>query len=215
MGYHSNLNTTQLAHPLPIPDVTCETLLEGAFIDQAVDTLASNCLYSSRVHNFRVGDFVMVDHEKKTCYFFHVTLLNLKDHPVRLSLLEDAMNGLKIVEKGYKFHLIFVIDVAIRFPTGSKFTFAEEVENVSKKEAVKMETTVQQMKKSQKWDKFINHFETTVVRARLSLDVCTELPKTKIGTLQDLMTKSQLQELAKRYHLSTSGESLRFVINSD
>jgi hypothetical protein len=215
VGYDSRLNSKQLANPLPLPVVKCETLLEGAFIDQAVDTLASNCLYSSRVHNFRVGDFVMVDHEKKTCYFFQVTLLDLKDHPVKVSVLEDVMNRLKIVEKGYTFHLIFVIDKAIRFPTGSKFTISEVVKNEPKEESVKA-TTLHNLKNGQKWEHFRDHVETTVVRAHLSLNILTGLPKEKSGPFhfQDSMKKSQLQELAEEYGLSTIGECLRFAINS-
>ncbi len=59
------------------------------------------------------------------------------------------MNRLKIVEKDYKFHIIFVIDKVIRFPTGSKFIITEKVEGESKKE-IKIETTLQNLKNDNK-----------------------------------------------------------------
>jgi hypothetical protein len=83
-----------------------------------VDTLSSGYVYKSRVH-FNLGDMVMVDHNTKTCFIFFVRLTNLKNHPVKVSLLTKVMNHLKIREKNYTLQLVFVTDTAVHRQSGS------------------------------------------------------------------------------------------------
>ncbi len=170
VGYQQYLNTSQLAQPIDFTGVKGLTLLEEEFINQPVDTLTPNRLYHSRAHNFRLGDFVVVDHEKKICYYLQVTLVDLKDHPVKLSVLEKVINRLKIIEKGYKLSLIFVLDRVNRFPTGSKFIIPK---GQSKDE---VETTLQQLKSDElkcakRWKDLAKYIETIVVRGSLSNSV--------------------------------------------
>jgi hypothetical protein len=55
-------------------------ILRGALPKISVSWLEENVLYSSKAHNFRLGDFFYVDRAKKTIYFIEVTLKSLCNH---------------------------------------------------------------------------------------------------------------------------------------
>jgi hypothetical protein len=165
---------------VPIPPVKMTSTVHEAFLAVPVDELKEGSLYQSRVHNFRLGDMVLVDHNTKTCFFFQVTLKDLPDHPVKLSVLETVMNRLKIREKNYTLHLVFVTDFSLKHPHGSKFELEQTVEeekNKGRGQGITLSSWKDQWKDQ---EGHLSHFvKSSIVRTKLTVGEESVLPPAK------------------------------------
>jgi hypothetical protein len=209
LGFGTKLDLAHRINPLPIPVVTCDSSFEDAFIGVSVDTLEQGCLYTSRAHNFRLGDMVMVDHRTKTCFYFQVTLLNLKKHPVKISVLKDVMTRLQILEKNYTLQLIFIVDVTAGLPSGSKF---EATVGLKDGQLTTAAFTLEEWKAFEMQDKikrrsdkvmFSERVKSVIVRTKLTQDSRVEVSDRSTGAV----TMLELRKMLDLYGIPTQGQT--------
>jgi hypothetical protein len=175
-------------------------------------------LYKSKAQTF-LGDIAMVDHNTKTCFFFQVADKDLQNHPVKLSVLENVMNRLKIREKNYTLHLIFVTDFSTEYPFGSKFEMEQTLEEKQNHARVRAVTLSQWKDQSNDQEGHLSHFvKSSIVRTKLSVSEELPLPVVKSAAGQkkfldiDIVKKKNLQAALKDLQLPHIGPPQRSAL---
>jgi hypothetical protein len=174
VGFDRTLNSSHSIAPIKIPFVETTSTIPASYLQDSVDDLKEGCLYESKAQTF-LGEMVMVDHNTKTCFLFHVTEKGIQYHPVKLSVLENVMNRLKIREKNYTLHLIFVTDFSTKYPLGSKFEMEQTLKEKQNHDRGRAVTLSQWKDQWSDQEGHLSHFvKSSIVRTKLS--VSEELP---------------------------------------
>jgi hypothetical protein len=98
---------------------------KGMYIKRRVDLLQSEVLYRPITHNAALYDMFYVESEKKTITLFQVSSLTAQNHIINMQTFDDVMEKMKIVEKGYQVHYVYVNDWNSIKATGFFFIFTK------------------------------------------------------------------------------------------
>lgn len=140
-GYRNLISKRAEAPDIPL--CSKQTKFFGMFYEGSVDTLDSNTLYFSSVHNAPVADCFCVNHEKRELFAFQVTSRDMSEREFKSSTIETFLTKLEFDKnKEYKLVLVGVTDWSHRPSKGMKFVVGKGTKTLTEWKSSAFNSTV-------------------------------------------------------------------------